>query len=172
MNAGNHQGTAKDLGETDVKRFACGAMVLRLMPICLMPACLIVACLIPSAPVRAQNQAQNQAVDDLKGKIFDARMAKQTFAGGLKFCNELDGKHFYFQARDRVLDLEDYHRSLENLAKQQVFNPEKRRPWTEQDATERWEQVQKQAVSDQANCQLVASLPALEKQLDELEKKP
>ena len=97
-------------------------------------------------------------------------MAKQTFAGGLKFCNELDGKHFYFQARDRVLDLEEYHRSLENLAKQQVFNPEKRRPWTEQDATERWEQVQKQAVSDQANCQLVASLPAIEKQLDELEK--
>ena len=86
--------------------------------------------------------------------------------------NELDGKHFYFQACDRVLDLEDYHRSLENLARQQVFNPEKRRPWTDQDATERWEQVQKQAVSDQANCQLVASLPALEKQLDELEKNP
>src|ERR1700681_4260220 len=163
MNAGHHQRTAKVLGETDVTRFACGARAL-----CLMPAFLIIACLIPSAPVRAQNQA----VDDLKGKIFDARMAKQTFAGGLKFCNELDGKHFYFQARDRVLDLEDYHRSLDNLAKQQVFNPEKRRPWTEQDATERWEQVQKQAVSDQANCQLAASLPALEKQLDELEKKP
>lgn len=153
-----------------MKRFACGAKALCLVPSCLLPACLILACLIPSAPVRAQNQAQNQAVDDLKGKIFDARMAKQTFAGGLKFCNELDGKHFYFQARDRVLDLEEYHRSLENLAKQQVFNPEKRRPWTEQDATERWEQVQKLAVSDQANCQLVASLPALEKQLDELEK--
>jgi len=167
VNAGNHQGTARVLGETDVKRFACGAMAR-----CLMPACLVLACLAASAPVRAQNQAQNQAVDDLKGKIFDARMAKQTFAGGLKFCNELDGKHFYFQARDRVLDLEEYHRSLENLAKQQVFNPEKRRPWTEQDATERWEQVQKQAVSDQANCQLVASLPALEKQLGELEKKP
>ena len=146
-----------------MKRFACSAMAL-----CLMPACLILACLAASAPVRAQNQA----VDDLKGKIFDARMAKQTFAGGLKFCNELDGKHFYFQARDRVLDLEEYHRSLENLAKQQVFNPEKHRPWTEQDAAERWDQVQKQAVSDQANCQLVASLPALEKQLDELEKNP
>src|SRR5579862_2964078 len=77
------------------------------MALCLMPACLILACLAASAPVRAQNQA----VDDLKGKIFDARMAKQTFAAGLKFCNELDGKHFYFQARDRVLDLEEYHRS-------------------------------------------------------------
>ena len=40
------------------------------------------------------------------------------------------------------------------------------------DAADRWDQVQKQAVSDQANCQLVASLPALEKQLDELEKNP
>ena len=97
-------------------------------------------------------------------------MAKQTFAGGLKFCNELDGKHFYFQARDRVLDLEEYHHSLENLAKERVFNLEKHRPWTEQDAAERWDLVQKQAASDQANCQLVASLPALEKQLDELEK--
>ena len=145
-----------------MKLFACGAMAR-----CLMPACLILACLAPSAPVRAQNQA----VDDLKGKIFDARMAKQTFAGGLKFCSELDGKHFYFQARDRVLDLEEYHRSLGNLAKERVFNPEKRRPWTEQDAAERWDLVQKEAASDQADCQLVGSLPALEKQLDELEKK-
>jgi hypothetical protein len=157
------RGATRVLGEIDVKRFACGARAL-----CLMPACLILACFAASAPVRAQNQA----ADDLKGKIFDARMAKQTFAGALKFCNELDGKHFYFQARDRVLDLEEFHRSLENLAKQQVFNPEKHRPWTEQDAAERWDQVQKQAASDQANCQLVASLPALEKQLDDLEKNP
>src|SRR5580692_12071389 len=148
-------------GEIELRRFACGAIVQ-----CLMFARLILCCLVSSGPALAQDKA----ADDLKGKIFDARMAKQTFADGLKFCNELDGKHFYFQARDRVLDLEEYHRSLENLAKQQVFNPEKRRPWTEQDATERWEQVQKQAVSDQANCQLIASLPALEKQLDELEK--
>ena len=140
-----------------MKRFACGAMALFLMPACLTPLTLA--------------RAQNQAVDDLKGKIFDARMAKQTFAGGLKFCNELDGKHFYFQARDRVLDLGEYHRSLENLAKERVFNPEKHRPWTDQDAAERWDLVQKQAASDQANCQLVASLPALEKQLDELVKK-
>ena len=143
-----------------MKRFACGAMAL-----CLMPACLILACVAASAPVRAQNQA----VDDLKGKIFDARMAKQTFAGGLKFCNELDGKHFYFQARDRVLDLEDYHRSLENLAKQSVFNPETKRPWNEQDAEARWQQVKQQAVKDQASCALVASLPDLQKKLDALQ---
>ena len=88
----------------------------------------------------------------------------------MKFCNELDGKHFYFQARDRVLDLEEYHRALENLAKERVFNPEKHRPWTERDAGELWDLVQKLAASDQASCQLVASLPALEKQLNELEK--
>ena len=127
----------------------------------------IALCLMPLAPARAQNQA----VDDLKGKIFDARMTKQTFGAGLKFCAEFDGKHFYFQARDRVLDLEEYHRSLKNLAKEGVFNPEKHRPWTEQDAAERWDLVQKEAASDQADCQLVASLPVLEKQLDELEKK-
>ena len=115
-------------------------------------------------------RAQNQAVDDLKGKIFDARMAKDTFAAGLKFCSELDGNHFYFLARDRVVDLEEYHRSLENLAKGQVFNPETHKPSNEQDAAERWDFVQKEAARDQADCQLVASLPALEKQLDELEK--
>jgi hypothetical protein len=125
----------------------------------------IALCLLPAAA-----RAQNPAVDSLKGKIFDARMAKQTFANGLRFCSELDGNHFYFQPRDRVLDLEEYHRSLENLARQQIFNPEKRRPWTDQDATERWEQVKEQALKDKANCDLVASLPALEKQLDDMEK--
>jgi hypothetical protein len=138
-------------GETDLIRFAYGAIAL---------------CLLPAAA-----HAQNQALDDLKGKIFDARMTKQTFANGLKFCSELDGNHFYFQPRDRVLDLEDYHRSLESLAQQKVFNPEKRRPWTDQDAAERWEQVKQQAVKDKDNCALVASLPDLEKRLDELEKK-
>jgi hypothetical protein len=125
----------------------------------------IALCLLPAAA-----RAENSAVDTLKGKIFDARMTKQTFANGLKFCSELDGSHFYFPPRDRVLDLEEYHRSLENLARQQIFNPEKRRPWTDQDATERWEQVKEQALKDKANCELVASLPALEKQLDDMEK--
>jgi len=139
-----------------LKRFACGAVAL---------------CLIPAAAVCAQDRTQQQAIDDLKGKIFDARMAQKTFERGLKYCSELDGNHFYFLPRDRVLDLEEFHRSLESLAKQQVFNPEKRRPWTEQDAAERWAQAQKEAASDKANCALAASLPDLEKQLDELEKK-
>ena len=139
-----------------MKPLACAAIAL-----CLMPACLV-----PLTPARGQNQA----VDDLKGKIFDARMAKETFAAGLKFCAELDGKHFYFLGRDRVVALEDYHRSLENLTREHVFNPHTHKPRNEQDAAERWDFAQKQAGKDQADCQLVASLPGLEKQLDELEK--
>jgi hypothetical protein len=41
--------------------------------------------------------AQDAAIDELKGKIFDARMAQQTFADGLKYCHELNGKSFYFR---------------------------------------------------------------------------
>ena len=142
-----------------MKQFACGT-------IALTPVYLIFACLMPLTLARAQNQA----VDDLKGKIFDARMVKDTFAAGLKFCTELDGNHFYFLGRDRVVALEDYHRSLENLTRGHVFNGQTHKPWNEQDAAERWDFAQKQAAKDQANCQLAASLPALEKQLDELEK--
>jgi len=149
-------GNRRLAGEIELKRLAWGTLVL---------------CLIQAAAVGAQDQSQQQAIDAIKGKIFDAKMAQKTFERGLKYCSELDGNHFYFLLRDRVLDLEEFHRSLESLAKQGVFNPEKRRPWTEQDAAERWQQAQKQAASDKANCAMAMSLPDLEKQLDELEKK-
>jgi len=135
-----------------VKRIACG---------------LIALCLIPLGLVHAQGLT----IDEVKGRIFDAKMLKQTFVNGLKFCNELNGNNFYFPPRDRVLDLDEYHRSLESLARQQVFNPERRKPWTEEDATDRWEQVKRQATKDKENCQLVAILPDLEKQLADMEKK-
>ena len=93
--------------------------------------------LIPWSPLHAQNAA----IDDLKGKIFDARMAQQTFANGLKYCSELNGKSFYYQLRNRILNLEEYFRSLRTLVKAQVYNPDKRRRWTLQDAKERWEEV-------------------------------
>jgi len=114
--------------------------------------------------------AQNAAIDELKGKIFEARMAQQTFANGLKYCSELNGKSFYYQLRNRILNLEEYFHSLENLAKAEVFNPEKRRPWTLQDVKERWEEVKKQAQADKEKCELVRSLPELEKRLEELQK--
>src|SRR5438552_4033165 len=82
---------------------------------------------------------------------------------------ELNGTNFYFEVRDRVLNLQDYHRSLDNLAAQGAFNVETKRPWNKQDADARWAQVQKQAVTDQANCALVSSLPFLQKKLKELE---
>jgi hypothetical protein len=113
--------------------------------------------------------AQTAEINDLKGKIFDAKMAQQAF-GGLSHCQELDGTNFYFRQRDRVLNLEDYHRSLENLALQRVFNPETKRPWNEEDAIARWEQVQKEAADDRTNCALVANLPELQKKLDDLQK--
>lgn len=133
------------------RRFGCAAIVLALA-------------------AASSARAQSQNIAELKGKIFDARMAKQMLANGLKFCGELDGTNFYFAPRDRVLNLEDYHRSLRNLAVQHSFNPETRRPWTEQDAAARWTQVQQQASKDKAACALAASLPALEKELDQLQK--
>lgn len=129
-------------------------------------ACGVAVLLITCLPLRAQDPA----IDELKGKIFDARMAQQTLGDALKHCPELNGKSFYFRMRNRILDLEEYFRSLENLVKAQAFNPEKRRPWSMQDAKERREAVQKQAQEDKEKCELVRSLPELEKRLQELQK--
>ena len=126
----------------------------------------VMVCLRLAIPVAAQTPA----IDDLKGKIFDAKMAQQTFAGGLRFCDELNGKSFYFQIRNRILNLDEYFHSLENLVKAQVYNPEKRRPWSLEDAKQRWEDVKKQAEDDKEKCKLVQSLPELEKQLAEMQK--
>jgi len=116
-------------------------------------------------------QAQTPAIDELKGKIFDAHMAEQMFAGGLKHCDELDGKTFYYQIRNRILNLEEFAHSLDNLVKAEVFNPAKRRAWTLEDAKERWEEVKKQAKEDKEKCELVRGLPELEKRLQELQQK-
>jgi hypothetical protein len=126
----------------------------------------VVLGLMNSSPL----QAQTTAINDLKGKIFDAKMAQQTFAAGLRHCSELDGTTFYYQTRDRVLNLEEYHRSLDNLVLQGVFNPETKRPWNQQDAEARWDLVKREAASDQTTCALVASLPDLQKKLDDLER--
>ena len=138
-----------------MKRLACGAIAI------------VVALLLVAYGVA---RAQTAAIDDLKGKIFDAHMAQQTFAQGLQHCDELNGKNFFFRIRNRILNLEEYFRSLENLAKAQVYNPETKRPWTLEDARARWEQVKKEAQADKEKCELVRSLPDLEKRLQELEK--
>jgi tRNA nucleotidyltransferase/poly(A) polymerase len=118
----------------------------------------------------AVGRAETLTIEELKGKIFDAHMAEKTFPG-LKYCSQLTGKSFYFQLRNRILNLEEYFQSLENLVKAGVYNPAKRRAWTLEDAKERWEEVKAQAQEDKRKCELVQSLPELEKQLEELEKK-
>ncbi len=134
------------------------------------PGFLLAVGLVFGSMFASTTRAQKAEIDALKGKIFDAKMAQQTFAGGLPHCKELDGTNFYFRQRDRILNLEEYHHSLESLAQQRAFNPETKRPWNEEDAIAKWEQVQKQAVADKDNCGLVASLPELQKQLDDLQK--
>jgi hypothetical protein len=114
----------------------------------------------------------NAPLNDVKAKIFDANIAARALGNGTKFCNDLDGTTtFYFAPRDRVLNLADYHRSLENLAREAIFNPETKKPWTEQDAGARWDEAQKDAVTDKANCDLFKTLPDLQKQLQDLESK-
>jgi hypothetical protein len=122
--------------------------------------------LTASTPLLAQNSA---ALNDIKAKVWEAQLVQRNFAAGLRHCNELNGTNFYFETRDRVLNLQDYRRSLDNLAAQGAYNPETRRPWSKQDADARWAQVQKDAVTHQSNCAAVASLPFLEKKLKEME---
>jgi len=98
---------------------------------------------LTSTPLYAQNAQNADAINDLKAKIFDARLAQRNFSAGLRHCSELNGTNFYFEQRDRVLNLQDYRRSLDNLVTQGAFNPETRRPWNKQDAEARWAQVQK-----------------------------
>ena len=122
--------------------------------------------LTASTPLHAQ---KSEALNDIKAKVWEAQLVQRNFAAGLRHCNELNGTNFYFETRDRVLNLQDYRRSLDNLAAQGAYNPETRRPWSKQDADARWTQVQKDAVTHQANCAAVASLPFLEKKMKELE---
>src|ERR1700728_1941429 len=133
-------------------------------------AALLISCVTALWFAAVGGRAQTPAIDELKGKIFDARMAQQTFSGGLKYCSDLNGKSFYFQLRNRILNLEEYFQSLENLVKAEVYSPAKRRAWTMEDAKERWEEVKKQAQEDKRKCELVQSLPELQRQLQELEK--
>jgi tRNA nucleotidyltransferase/poly(A) polymerase len=130
----------------------------------LLCGCATLLCFVAAAGGRAESQE----IDEVKGKIFDAHMAQQTF-GGLKYCSELNGTSFYFQLRNRILNLEEYFHSLESLVKSEVYNPAKRRAWTLEDAKERWEEVKKQAQEDKRKCELVQGLPKLEKRLQELQ---
>ena len=118
-----------------------------------------------SEPVKSpvQPTSSDQAQDLIKAKIWEAEVAQRNFAAGLPHCSELNGTNFYFSQQNRLLNLQDYRRSLDNLVTQGVFN--------RQDADARWAQVQKQAATDQANCTAVASLPSLRQKLKELQQR-
>ena len=127
---------------------------------------------MPLALTVVSSLCAQDALNEVKAKIWEAEVAQRNFAAGLPHCSELNGTNFYSYPGDRVLNLEDYRRSLDNLLMRGAFNSETRRPWTKQDADARWAQVQKQATTDQANCAAVASLPFLRKQLQELQQRP
>lgn len=122
-----------------------------------------------AALVATPLRAQNADIEDIKGKIAAAQRAQQFFAKGLPHCKELNGTNFYFEARDRVFDLAEYHRSLNSLALQGNFNPATKKPWTQADADARWAEAQQLAINDRTNCELVASLPSLQNKLQALQ---
>jgi hypothetical protein len=124
--------------------------------------------LLASAVASSLHAQDAAALNDLKAEIWEAELVQRNFAAGLPHSSELNGTNFYFQARDRVLNLQDYRRSLDSFVMQGAFNPETRRPWNKQDADARWLEVQKQATTDQANCAAVANLPSLRNRLKEL----
>jgi hypothetical protein len=121
-----------------------------------------------SDQIVANGSPPSPQIDAIRGKIDNARMVQQTF-GGLKYCSELNGTSFYFPQRDRIFNLEEYSRSLESLVKTGSYNQPKRRVWTPEDAKEREEAVKRLAQEDKRKCELVLSLPELEKRLQELQ---
>jgi hypothetical protein len=110
-----------------------------------------------ASPLHAQGAS---ALNELKANIWEAELVQRNFAAGLRHCSELNGTNFYFQSRDRVLNLQDYHRALDSFVMQGAYNPETKRPWNKEDAEGRWAQMQKQATTDQANCATVRRLQA------------
>ena len=117
----------------------------------------------PVQPTLSDQAQDLTELNELKAKIWEAEVAQRNFAAGLPHCSELNGTNFYFSQQNRLLNLQDYRRSLDSLVMQGVFN--------RQDADARWAQVQKQATTDQANCTAVASLPSLRQKLKELQQR-
>ena len=118
----------------------------------------------PVQPTLSDQVQDLTELNELKAKIWEAEVAQRNFAAGLPHCSELSGTNFYFSQQNRLLNVQDYRRSLDNLVMQGVFN--------RQDADARWAQVQKQATTDQGNCTAVASLPSLRQKLKELQQRP
>jgi hypothetical protein len=112
------------------------------------------------SPVQPTSSDRLTEINELKIKIWKAEVAQRNFSAGLPHCGELNGTNFYFSQQDRVINLQDYRRSLNKLVTQGAFPSN----W---DIA--WAQKQEQATTDQANCKAVASLPFLQQKLKELQ---
>jgi hypothetical protein len=119
--------------------------------------------------LHAYAEQPNLAVEMLKSKILEARNIQRVFADGLQHCAVLDGTSVYNSSQNRVILLSDLQASLQNLVKAQVFNAQKKHPWTAVDADERMKLAQSQADHDRSNCNLVAKMPEMIKELTKLE---
>jgi hypothetical protein len=116
-------------------------------------------------------QAQSPTLNELRGKVFDARMVQKMFANGLRFCNVLDGTNFYFAPQNRVLDLKEYHRSVESLAGDaglQSGDPAAVECGGCRSALTKGKTA---SIARPRDLRVVASLPELEKRLEEMEEK-
>jgi hypothetical protein len=117
------------------------------------------------AVLHAEDPQLLAKINGIKVEIIEAENIQKKFSAALKHCHLLDGKNFYMQNQDRILNVEQYHKSLENLVKDRVFNPQKKGPWTGADAEDRLKVVEKMAEHDKYRCEIVAKLPALQKEL-------
>ena len=120
-------------------------------------------------PLFAHAQEPNPAIKTIKSDIAEAHNVQKSFAEGLPHCAALDGKSYYNGVQKRVVQLSELKTSVDNLVKDQVFNPQKKRPWNASDAEERMQLGRLQAERDRDNCKLVAKLPELTKELSALE---
>jgi hypothetical protein len=125
--------------------------------------------ILPAILPPAAARADDTKIRILKLEIAQIRHIEKKFASGLKFCNSLDGNHVYLENQQRMLNIDDARASMQNLVKDNVFNPAKKRPWNNADAEERLQQMKRLAEQEKSDCATVAKLPALQKELAELE---
>jgi len=116
----------------------------------------------------AMAPAQDQ-IQHLKFEVSRAEAVHKKFADGLKHCAVLDGQHFYMEKQKRIMLLSDYSKSIQNLVKDQAFNPEKNGPWTQKDGDDKIAYMTRVAAEEKTYCEMAAKLPALKQKLSELE---
>jgi hypothetical protein len=127
--------------------------------------------MLPALAPPTALRAEDAKIRILKLEIAQIRHIEKKFAAGLKYCGNLDGNHVFLENQQRILNLEVARASLDNLVKDNVYNPLKKRPWTSADAAERMQQMKRLADQEQSDCARVAKLPALQKELADLEAK-